>query len=212
MLRSLELDLVELPARAPLRAAVYTGLPSHADRAAGRVWWDPYGPRYQLDASGAVHYAGPFVEVPQALVPPHYLLLQIAELARRSRIVERAFALLEPEPWDLDRLVGLYASIVARSTEIVEARGADFYVLFWDDDSELSNAMLRELTGRGVETIRVSEAIPLHEREAVSIPLDGHPRSAANRLLAQLLARRMKPLAEHGAGVEASHQTPGGNP
>ena len=59
MLRSLELDFARPLIHGVVRQVVYLGVWSHARRAAGKVFWDPYGPSYALSGDG-VAYVGPF--------------------------------------------------------------------------------------------------------------------------------------------------------
>ncbi len=62
MLRSIELGILNEVVSGPVQAAVYVALPGHVDRAAGKVWWDPVGPKYELDFAGDGAVRGSFYE------------------------------------------------------------------------------------------------------------------------------------------------------
>ena len=64
MLRSLELGTLGELGYGSVGIAVYEALPDHARRAAGDAWWDPVGPKYTLDETGAAQYRGRFTDVP----------------------------------------------------------------------------------------------------------------------------------------------------
>lgn len=199
MLRLLELDRLEGVVDEPLRTAVYVALPSHAYRAAGRVWWDPVGPEYHLDREHLVRYVGAFTDVPENWVPAYYKLLQLIEVSRRSLFVDRFMRVfIDPrdnearDASDAEDLAILHASIVQRTAQLLQKKyGAALHVLLWDNDTHLSELMLQQLAARDIPVIKVSDYIPLEEQAAFRIPRDGHPTSAANRVLAQALAERI---------------------
>jgi hypothetical protein len=194
MLRMLELGMVEDLVNEDVRAAIYVGLPTHADRVVGNAWWDPVGPKYELDSTNNVRYSGRFTNIPEQLVPAYYRLLQVIELGQRSRIVSRTMQLLSQcRQIMTSELALLYASIVAKAAKMVEASGAKFYVLFWDDDSELSRLILEQFAKKNISIIRVSNFMTLAERASYSIPMDGHPTVTANRLLAKGLWEQVRP-------------------
>ncbi len=191
MLRSLELGTLRELGYGSVGIAVYEALPDHARRAAGNAWWDPVGPKYALDETGAAQYRGRFTDVPDAFIKPYYRSLQVIEVARRSRVVDRAAnLLLGTQTGDPGANVHLMVEIVAKAAAILERDyHAGFAVLLWDDETEDSAQILEELAEKGIRTIKVSDLIPHTEMDAYRIPRDHHPTAAANKLIAQGLAR-----------------------
>ena len=117
-------------------------------------------------------------------------------VARRSRIVDRGLNLLlgtgRNDPAENARLM---AAVAARAGRLVEEElGGRFVVLFWDNETDGSGRVLAELDDAGLTTLRVSDHIPVDDRDAYTIPDDGHPNGEANRVLAQVLL----PLLEDG--------------
>ena len=97
----------------------------------------------------------------------------------------------EDEALDADLAI-LHASIVQRAGQLLQEHyGTALHVLLWDDDTHLSELLLQQLAARGIPVIKVSDYIPLEEQDAFRIPRDGHPTSAANRVLARALAERI---------------------
>ena len=207
MLKRIELGMLDEVVSGPVQAAVYVALPSHVDRAAGKAWWDPVGPKYELDARGIARYVGPFTRVPEALIPIFYKLLQLIE-ARRSPLLDRVVDLVFN-----DRHAGrplqirTFSAIVARAAQLLKERyGANLYILYWDDHSQLSAAILNSLAADSLQILKVSDIIPLENREAYQIPKDWHPTALANQLLAQALSKRI--LVGGSEGVGAAHRPP----
>jgi hypothetical protein len=189
MLRSLELGRLHAFGYDTVETAVYVAIPDHANRAAGESWWDPTGPRYVLEGSGSVQYRGPFAEVPDDVIDLYYRYLQIVQVARRSRVIDRTanlvFGAKRSEP---AAKAALMAAIVARAAALLgENYQADLVVLFWDNDSVLSSLVLSALRERGIRVMKVSELLPGPQRDRYRIPGDGHPNAAANESLAAAL-------------------------
>ncbi len=192
MLKRIESGMLDAVVSGPVRAAVYVALPSHVDRAAGRAWWDPVGPKYLLDSQGIARYAGPFMRVPEPLVPMFYQLLQRIETGPSllaGRVVD---LVLGARADDLPLRIRTFTGIVARAAQLLKQRyRAKLSILYWDDRSALSEAILTSLAASNFQTIKVSEIIPLGRREAYQIPKDWHPTAAANELLAKELSKRI---------------------
>ena len=193
MLRTLELGRLGDLGYEKIKAAVYVAIPGQANRAAGEVWWDPVGPKYVLDPSGKLQYRGRFTDVPAPLIGVFYRYLQLIQLARRSRVMDRVINLVTgAESINPANNAELMAQIVSRSAAILdEEYHANLTVLFWDDDSELSSLVLAALDEKGIHVLKVSEVIPLSERHRYEIPQDSHPNAAANELLADYLVRSL---------------------
>jgi hypothetical protein len=196
MLRSLELGMLRELGYPSVGIAIYVAVPDHARRAAGGAWWDPVGPRYELDGMGTVQYQGRFVAVPERFLKAYYRYLQVIKLARRSRVVDwTANLLLPPEDDDPTAKVQLMVDIIGQSAAILEQNyQAKLVVLFWDDEAEDSTLILEGLAEKEIPTIPVSDFIAPSEHDVYRIPNDRHPTAAANQLIAEGLVQRLGSL------------------
>jgi len=201
MLRSIELGKLRDLDYDFVAVAVYEGIPDHARRAGGEAWWDPVGPKYELNETGSVQYQGRFTNVPDNYIEVYYRYLQLVKVARRSRVVDWTGNLLfGTRAADPEESVRLMMAIVARAAAILEQDyGAEFMVLFWDDETEESSLILEGLAEREIPTIKVSDFFEVEtfgpapsEKADYEIPNDGHATAAANRLLAEALMQHLR--------------------
>ena len=186
-LRTLELGLPDVQTVGAVAAIVYVLFPSHPERAAGEVRWDPQGPAYSLAADGTPRYEGPFSD-------PERPLLQGL---RRSRLYERLrglWALSEEEKLELT------TALLASLRELARERyGAPFFVVYWDfvvyrnDPGGRSLRLLRALEEAEFAVLLASEAIPVSRVASSTIPRDGHPSALAHQYLGPRLAERLTP-------------------
>ena len=137
MLKRIELGMLDEVVSGPVQAAVYVALPSYVDRAAGKVWWDPVGPKYELDSQGIARYVGPFIRIPEPFIPIFYKTLQLIE-ARRSPLLDHVVDLvLNDRHADRPSQIRTFSAIVARAAQLLKERyGANLYILYWDDKSD----------------------------------------------------------------------------
>lgn len=178
MLRILETGrLGDLPR--PVKHVVYQGLWEHVRRSAGRAVWDLRGPRYEIDGDSVV-YSG-----------PHHgaRFIRATNMLRRSAaadfFLQRLYFNFDTSDADIE----LYARIVERAARLSrEKLGAEFTVLFWDEDNEPARRVLARLARSGIPVVRVSTLLPREEWNALEIPLDPHPQPQAYRRIARGLA------------------------
>lgn len=178
MLRILETGrLGDLPR--PVKHVVYQGLWEHVRRSAGRAVWDLRGPRYEIDGD-SVLYSG-----------PHHgkRFIGATNMLRRSAaadfFLQRLYFNLDASDDDIE----LYARIVERAARLSrEKLGAEFTVLFWDEDNETARRVLARLARSAIPIVRVSTLLPRGEWKALEIPLDPHPQPLAYRRIAAGLA------------------------
>jgi hypothetical protein len=191
MLRILELGLLDDSITGSLDAAIFVVKANHVYRAAGQSWWDPFGPKYELNTNGEPSYVGRFSNVPESLKPIYYRLSQGVEVSRRSRIFDETIGrLVGTTRGDMAPHLPLFAGIVRKAADIVENDyGARFYVLFWDEDPESAQTVITSLVAKEIDIILVSDAIADQNAQRYRLPKDGHPSAAANERLAEHLSQ-----------------------
>ena len=184
MLRALETNrpkLLGVPESPTL--VVYIALPTHLDRAAGRAFWDPFGPRYEVK-NGKAEYVGAFSDRRKAQEP-------LRRIAGYSYIAKRLATLKSKSEHQRDR-ERLHA-IIRKSRDLVAAKyGAPFLVVMWDvRDSEEKLADMNWLAPRlkeeGIPVIRLSESMPNLGADEFYIPFDGHPNGKALAVVANII-------------------------
>jgi hypothetical protein len=158
---------------------VFTLLPTHIDRAAGRAIWDSDGPRYDISSSG-LEFRGPF------------------QRSVTERILKKSYIyrlLVEPmlsETRDRRRLL----AIIETASRIVERQyGTKMLVIVWDmglnapNSNEIARtAWIRDnLMKSGIPNIPVSQIKPQLQGADYYIPGDGHPNPAAYAAVAEAI-------------------------
>ena len=187
VLRLLEIDRPQQVAGRKPDVVVYTMLPTHASRAAGRSFWESHGPHYEV-VDGVAKYLGSYQEV--RLLPA-----AVDRVFGRSRLYRNLVDMpLRLHVWPRDRERLLH--IVSRARDLTADRyGARFVVLAWDHPGERSeiNWLADRLRARGIEVVRVSELAPgMFDDDTSYIPIDGHPSGAAYARVAKQLARYLE--------------------
>jgi len=185
MLRLLELDAARRFIHAPVKQVIYQAIWDHPQRAAGRVSWDLSGPAYAL-RDGRLVYTGPL----------HSRLVSfVLRALGKSDVFYYTLGHTLYRPDVSARELELYGRIVERSAQLARQQyGAGFTVLYWDDDNERSRAVLEVLRKTGLPIVLVSSVIPRTQWSQMLIPIDGHPRPEAYRVLATALAARFHDL------------------
>jgi hypothetical protein len=182
MLRRLETNRLA-GVDSPVKHVVYPALWEHVRRAAGRAVWDLHGPHYEL-AGDSIVYTGPHHNERFA---KWVRLLEKSDFARF--FLHRLYLNFDASDEDIER----YARILERSAKLARDNlGAEFTVVFWDDDSDVAQRVLARLEPAGLDVVRVSSIIPRAEWEGLGIPLDGHPTPAAYEQLAGGLLRHFR--------------------
>jgi hypothetical protein len=188
MLAELQSGRTEARAGCVPTHVIYQGMVWHAQRAAGRAFWDLSGPRYVLDADGRALRAGTFRDQ-HFDRPPEWIRTRL----ERSQIYKKHLAkYVDPlqRPLGLDDVRLMSAIITASANEVARRfPGAEFHVLLWDvGGPPYADRIVDMLAARGIRVHRVSDAIPdfdspsapsyrLHQR-------DTHPSAAAHDRIA----------------------------
>jgi hypothetical protein len=186
MLRALEVGRVEQIVHDRPTVVVYQGIEGHVARAAGKVQWDLFGPRYQISGD-TVEFTGPFHGTAYRAM---HETLKWSVLFRflETRLIERP-----PDSHD----IATYVHILERVRNIVEEKyGARFVIVFWDKGAgvQLSAQVFAELRDRGFEVLPVSAILQDVEARRIAYVLseyDPHPNAHAHALLGEYLARRL---------------------
>jgi hypothetical protein len=192
MLRMLELDLPGVAAAPPPQVVVYSALPDHIDRAAGRATWDQDGPLYQVRDGHAV-FAGSFQENGICnSFPPWEPLLKDSRIYRA--IYPPAFF---PAPRQPDALAGdraRYLAIVNATRALVEQRyHARMVVILWEDPSrgETLAWIASRLSESGFAVMRPVSHLGAPDADQWYLR-DGHPTARLQRAVARQLLNFLK--------------------
>ena len=169
------------------KSAIYSFIPNHILRTAGKTSWDTFGPRYEIINNQLV-YIGPFNLKNNNFL--NYLWLKI----RKSYLY--IHYVIESRPTDDDILRTI--AIINQSKVILQKQGIDFSVFIWDDpcmnynidDYQRFNG---ELKKANIKLFYVSKAIPDYKtnRDKYVILNDGHPNGNANRKVAEYLYNQL---------------------
>jgi len=190
MLRILEsgwLDKV-LIKKGPL-LAVYWALLPHIERSAGNYpyfVWDAYGPRYKLNSSGEVEYAGKFKDAS--------IIKRFIPVLNKSLIIQKINILPGIWGWKRNRQdIKLFVKIIQKSQEIVADKyHGDFYVLLGLDKNDPDHEyVLAELKRNKVKVITTQEIFSRYndDEEKYYIKGEGHPNKLANDRIAEYLLK-----------------------
>jgi hypothetical protein len=182
-LRMLEVGRAEQIGIQKDRAVViFTLLPSHVERVAGRSTWDQDGPLYQITSAG-LSFRGSFHSQSS-------IANRILEKSYVYKLIESMFS----ETGDRQRLL----AILEKANEIVKHRyGSDMLVITWDEGSLRGSqtnadraAWIRDnLAKSGIANLTVSQITPQLGEAGYYLAGDGHPSPAAYAALAEALAK-----------------------
>ena len=175
---------------------VYRLLPEHSARVAGLATWDRHGPRFVLDAYGAVVRRGNFDDLPllfDDVRVPRVVETALEHFFTWQRFFGRA---RDTEPADLELLVAVVAD-AARLTKQLYPDSL-FHVLLERDPNALIQA---KLAAAGVPVVKLTSAIPdlaadwsgsqaIGTRYILSIH-DLHPNHLQNELIADYLVKQI---------------------
>jgi hypothetical protein len=180
--------------------ALYQAIPDHVRRAAGLVFWDTHGPRYEVGSDGLI-FTGHFDDPPGEAVDR--LVYTLKNQIRKSIIVTRISDKLRDDfsQPNIERFV----EIVLESQRVFHDSypNMDFHVLFWDIpsmwDGEPEHAVMTayvedRFEAAGIHVHLISDVIPDREEnpEGYTIsPLDRHPNVHANRRIASYVVDRI---------------------
>ncbi|MGE0490586.1 MAG: hypothetical protein AB7S38_15370 [Vulcanimicrobiota bacterium] len=172
------------PDEPPVKRAYYIAtLPPHAERAAGKAFWDLRGPRYRIRGQELVN-TGPF---------------HSARAARLLKFCETSQAyvrFLSPASRPCTRpQLETYLAIVKRSrTLLAERYGVELCVILWawNDDLPFYTELFE---GAHLNFVAINDIIPDYSQNLrhYHIPIDAHPNEVAYRELGHFLATKEAP-------------------
>jgi len=191
MLAELEHGMVRRIVDTTPRHAIYTAIPNHVVRTAGRVKYGKHAPRYRLDAQGNAYQAGHFDDDP---APTSVLSPEVRWQLSKSAVYTTIAGLDNQQPTDDD--IRLLLGVVRKSQELLttEYPGLQFHVVLWpgvvpseEPTYEKLRASFRQM---GVSLHLVEDILPHFEANGAKYLLGGddrHPNALANRMLAEYL-------------------------
>jgi hypothetical protein len=192
MLRTVELGRLDKIVEGQPHVSIYLGIEAHVARAAGKVNWDLYGPRYQLSGKRGVEFIGPFHGAAYKTIHDSFkrsfLFRFLEDTFIMSGIMSGHF-----DPADIP----LYLAILERTREELASRyQARFVVLFWDDreGDTLTDQILQGLREKHFEVIALSQIIPDIEsdkRSYIFSEFDLHLNARAYELIGTSLAHQL---------------------
>jgi hypothetical protein len=201
MLRLMELDIPKKVEPQFPRLMVYTALPDHIQRAAGRADWAKDGPLYEVENNRA-QYVGSFIEHNSACDPMAIRRTVIERLLKLSRIwkayvgwVRAHYCLAR----DLDTLTHdrtRFLEIVKTANTIAQQKyQSRLVVILWDvtvadsfaTDANDAKWIEAKLLENSIPTLTVSRTVNERDFETWNIKRDGHPNPAAYREVAKAL-------------------------
>lgn len=170
--------------------AIYTFIPDHIRRAAGKTPWVRVGPRYEMEDNRIV-YKGSFNFQSTEYKGTSANLRRIKTALFKSKLFYQVFIFRDVTQKDIDRTIG----IISESASLLEASGYRFYMLVWDihhlDYVFKGNQFeyfVDELTKRNIRMVFASDVIHPKEINRYTIhPKDAHPNRLANEVLANAL-------------------------
>lgn len=186
MLAALESGMVEkiIPNDNRPKYVFYQVIKNHIQRVTGRASWDPYGPRYILDATGKARHIGNFSDIKTISDQLNFFL-------RKSTIYRQIF---EGDDDIGAEELELYAAVVEASKENCERLFPDseFYVLFWNGSHSLNDKMIAALKAREVNVLLMYDMLPEKRARAYRLhKYDSHPKPLAYELIAKYLVKNV---------------------
>jgi hypothetical protein len=179
MLRSFETGRIDSLTNGSVKQVIYQGVWSHAWRTAGRVPWDLNGAFYTLNGE-TVSYAGPSRGSLEAFLVGTLMRSDFLRL-----VLDVTFFWKRIDDLDVER----YVRVLERSAKLArEAFGSGFLVVYWDEDTEVSNRIVERLRETALPVLFVSEIIPREDWPILTLRGDPHPSPEAYRRVAAGLA------------------------
>lgn len=195
MLAELERGIVQRDATCRPTHIVYQAMPHHVLRAAGKVGFARYSPRYALGVTNALRYEGTTPRRYEFVRSGAIQVQRVDEQLRKSRLYT---TLRNREPASTPADVRLYLTIVQRSHDLIQALypGSEFHVLLWMHEHRATEGNLLR-TGLLAVTPNVhvvDDVLPGYRTRPSQYeldPHDGHPNARANTLLADFVVDRI---------------------
>lgn len=172
--------------------AIYSGMPDHVRRIAGKKPWEKYDPKYSLVNNEAV-YQGSFQENKLNnfdFINSNFIKVQTYVFVH-NKIIEQKTVIKKSEEAQYEKL---YIAILKKTKELVKQKyNADFIILFWDfngkedfPDYDFKKAF-RE---NSLNYYPISSALPNFGSEYIRQG-DWHPKKNANEMIADFLAKKL---------------------
>jgi len=184
MLAALEFGIVEdVIKNAEPEIIIYQGIDFHADRCAGRAFWDLDGPWYERDDQEGVRHMGTFRDRHELTPIRNFFesLLEKSSTAVRLLPLKSSYKVT---PEDIDLMV----RIIVKSRDISQTKfpKADFHVIFWDEYSRHAPVIMQKIRDAGIPVHVVSEFAPeINARSDIyRFSKDWHPNPKAHELIA----------------------------
>ncbi len=165
---------------------IYSFIPEHYARAAGRSIWDEYGPCYKTEDNKLL-YKGSFND--NRLIKQNYFTRIIRIIWHNSNLYQK---LIKDRVSKKDAL--LVAEIVKTMNQQLKNAGIRFIVLIRKPDSPLKheNVFYNCLNGCHIEHYFVDSIIDTSNWNAYKIKGDWHPNEKYNRELARFFSKKIK--------------------
>lgn len=182
-------------ARAERVQVYYLFIPDHIRRAAGKASWDNRGPHYEVD-NEEVRYLGSFDREKPAFLNRSFFH-KWHSIWRNSKFYQKHFQeVMQVEPSDIRRAVAL----LKKMNRVLTGANMEFNVILnsngeknWEGREEIKALLAAEK----IPTFTVEEIISdfdLHPDQYIISPLDKHPNSLQNELVAKYLQRNQPEL------------------
>jgi hypothetical protein len=197
VLRELEIGLPRQFGYTQADMVIYTLLPAHVDRSAGRSPWDPDGPKYRI-VDGQLKYEGPFSKGNEnrgaGMQSDGWRpVRRVLDRSAIYRLWANHFGELRTE--EEDRRTAM--AIVAEADRLVRSQyGTPMTILLWDVGPNYPKPMReraeyfkQEAARRSLRLIALSEYAPQLNDARYYYPTEGHPTAAAYMEAAQALAQ-----------------------
>jgi hypothetical protein len=186
MLAAIESGKVPQTVRTPPRYIVYTALPDHIARVAGKIPYGKHSPRYRLQSDGSVKRAGHFDDDEKQR--SRFTASLVGNLLKSA--IYRWIASIQPRTNEND--LRLFLAIVRESRDRLKAEYPDakFQVILWRNfpyEQETYNKMQAGFAQMNIPTHLIENILPDYNANAQQYWLtaeNAHPNTLANRLIA----------------------------
>lgn len=191
MLRSLELDLPSSVVERPISAVFYIWLSEHAFRVMGSTPWNRFGPKYLLTEEEQPVYAGKLNGLGGASLAGWSFTENMINMMRSSKLFTLTYKFPETrDPEFQARSIKRLTAIVATARDIVLKKyGAQFLVILWPDESELSKNTIESFARSKIPVANNGDFLPNWTNDYL-INGDGHPSALANQRMGKALAAK----------------------
>lgn len=186
MLAAIESGKVQRTALIPPRYIVYTALPDHIARVAGKIPYGKHSPRYRLQPDGSVQRAGHFDNDEKQR--SRFTASLVGNLLKSATY--RWIVSIQSHTNEND--VRLLFALVRQSRDQLKAEypGAEFHVILWRNfpyEQEIYDEMQAGFARMNIPTHLIENILPGYNANPQQYWLtaeNAHPNALANRLIA----------------------------